>query len=49
MQSSMQQAVSVMKVINKVTTGLRVHTDDYTVLEACRNEIANMIVEAMAK
>jgi len=40
---------AVMKVINKVTTGLRVHTDDYTVLEACRNEIANMIVEAMAK
>ncbi len=40
---------AVMKVVSKVSGGMLDYTEDYKVLEACRKEIANMIVEAQAK
>ena len=38
-----------MEVVKKVTKGMLNYTEDYNVLDACRDEIANMILEAQAK
>ena len=40
---------TVMKVVGRVTTNLLKFTEDVNVLEACRAEIAEMIVAAQAK
>ena len=37
---------AVMKVVNKVTTGMLEYTADYKVVEAARDEIAKLIVDA---
>ena len=37
---------AVMKVVNKVTSGMLKFTEDYRVLDACRDEIVQMILEA---
>ena len=37
---------AVMKVVNKVTTGMLEYTADYRVVEAARDEIAKLIVDA---
>ena len=40
---------AVMKSVNKVTWGMLKYTEDYKVLDAARDEIVKMILEAQAK
>ena len=39
---------AVMEIVTKVTTGMLRYTEDYNVLDDCRDEIAKMIIEAQA-
>ncbi|MBQ7826922.1 MAG: DUF4091 domain-containing protein [Clostridia bacterium] len=39
----------VMKIVNKVTSGMLNYTEDYQVLEAARDEIVDIILEAQGK
>ena len=38
-----------MEVVKKVTTGMLQYTEDYRVLDACRDEIVEMILDSQAK
>ena len=40
---------AVMDVVKKVSSGMLQYTEDYRVLEACRDEIVKMILDAQAK
>ena len=40
---------AVMEVVNRVTSGMLRYTEDYRVLDAARDEIVNMILDAQAK
>jgi len=40
---------AVMKVVTKVSSGMLKYTEDYRVLEACRDEIVKMIVDNQGK
>ncbi len=40
---------NVMKIVSKVSDGILQYTEDYKVLDACRDEIANMILDAQEK
>ena len=40
---------AVMDVVKKVSSGMLKYTEDYKVLEACRDEIVDMILENQGK
>ena len=40
---------AVMEIVKKVTTGMLQYTEDYRVLEACRDEIVEIIIGAQGK
>ena len=40
---------AVMEIVRKVTTGMRRFTEDYRVMDACRDELAEMILAAQGK
>ena len=40
---------AVMKVVTKVSSGMLKYTEDYRVLDACRDEIAKLILEAQGR